>query len=307
MFRQATGLKPVEIPHKYTLEKGLFFVEGLDFPSLTGYLSCMNYWKEKTVLITGGSSGIGRVLADRFASVDARVAIVGIEPEGVKKAVDEINESGGEALGLTADITKDEDVQSMIQTTIDRFGRLDVLVNNAGRSMRGAVKDTTPDQFRELMELNFIALVRVTLAALPHLLKQRGHIVNMGSLAAKTASRWVGAYPATKHAVAAYSQQLRLEHKEDGLHVLLVCPGPIARNGKRLYRLEGEEKVPEQARGPAGGAKLPKINPNHLARSILQACQHRREELIVPRHTRLLFVLSQIWPWLGDWLVLRNT
>ena len=267
----------------------------------------MNYWKEKTVLITGGSSGIGRVLADRFASVGARLAIVGIEPEGVKKAADEINESGGEAIGLTADITKDEDVQAMIDTTIERFGRLDVLVNNAGRSMRGALKDTTPEQFRDLMELNLIALVRVTLAALPHLLKQRGHIVNMGSLAAKTASRWVGAYPATKHAVAAYSQQLRLEHKDDGLHVLLVCPGPVARSGKRLYRLEGEENVPEQARGPAGGAKLPKINPDQLARAVLQACQNRREELIVPRHTRLLFVLSQIWPRLGDWLVLRNT
>ena len=160
--------------------------------------------------------------------------------------------AGRDVLGIHADITRQEDVDRLFAQALDRFGRLDVLVNNAGRSMRGKVLDTTPEQFRELMELNLIALVRCTRAAVPHLLQQRGHVVNIGSLAAKSAARWVGAYPATKFAVAAYSQQLRLELGPQGLHVLLVCPGPIQRKDARLYPLEGLEDVPEQRAAPGG-------------------------------------------------------
>ena len=141
----------------------------------------------------------------------------------------------------------------MLGETLARFGRLDVLVNNAGRSMRGKVLDATPEQFRDLMELNLIALVRCTRAAVPELLRRQGHVVNIGSLASKAASRWVGAYPATKHAVAAYSQQLRLELGPQGLHVLLVCPGPIERKNPRLYPLAGLEDVPERAHGRGPG------------------------------------------------------
>jgi short-subunit dehydrogenase len=173
--------------------------------------------------------------------------------------------------------------------------------------MRGKVLDTTPEQFRDLMELNFIALVRCTRAAIPHLLKQRGHVVNMGSLAAKAASRWVGAYPATKFAVAAYCQQLRLELGPQGLHVLLVCPGPVARKDARLYPLEGLEDLPQRARQPGAGVRMPPIAPEKLAQAILEACRRRQPELIMPRRARLLFFLAQLWPQLGDWIVLRQT
>jgi uncharacterized protein len=173
--------------------------------------------------------------------------------------------------------------------------------------MRGWALETTPEQFRELMELNFLGLVRCTRAAVPHLLKQRGHLVNIGSLAAKAASRWVGAYPATKFAVAAYSQQLRLELGPQGLHVLLVCPGPVTRKNTRLYPLEGIEDLPERARFPGAGVKTRPIAPEKLAAGILRACQQRVPELVMPGRARLLFALAQLWPWLGDWIILRQT
>jgi short-subunit dehydrogenase len=173
--------------------------------------------------------------------------------------------------------------------------------------MRGKVADTTPEQFRDLMELNLLALVRCTRAALPELLKNRGHVVNIGSLAAKAASRWVGAYPASKHAVAAYSQQLRLELGPEGLHVLLVCPGPVARKDPRLYPLAGLEDLPERARRPGAGVKTSAIDPARLARLVLRACERRKPELVVPGRARLLFALSQLSPRLGDWLVLKFT
>ena len=267
----------------------------------------MSPWQNKVALVTGGSSGLGRVIAEAFAAAEAKVAIVGLEADAVRQAADEMRSAGRDVLGIHADITKQPDVDRMMAETLDRFGRLDVLVNNAGRSMRGKVLETTPEQFRELMELNLIALVRCTRAAVPHLLPNRGHVVNIGSLAAKSAARWVGAYPATKFAVAAYSQQLRLELGPQGLHVLLVCPGPIERKDARLYPLEGLEDVPESARKPGAGVRVRAIAPQQLAGAILRACERRRPELVIPGKARLLFAISQIWPSLGDWIVRRKS
>lgn len=266
-----------------------------------------DYWRDKVALVTGGSSGLGRVIADALGGDGAKVVVAGLEPDGVRAAAAEMTAAGCDVLGLAVDITRQEDVDRLVAETLHRYGRLDCLVNNAGRSMRGKVLDTTPEQFRELMELNFFALVRVTRAAVPHLLARRGHVVNIGSLAAKSASRWVGAYPASKFAVAAYSQQLRLELGPESLHVLLVCPGPIVRQDARLYALEGLEDVPDRARAPGAGVRVARIEPEWLARAILRACQRRQPELVVPGRARLLFALSQLSPGLGDWLVRRMT
>ena len=268
----------------------------------------MDFWQEKVVLVTGGSSGLGRVIAEGFARAGAKTVIAGLEADAVALAAAEMEPAcGGPVLGVYADITRQEDVDRLLAQTLERFGRLDVLVNNAGRSMRGKLRDTTPEQFRDLMELNLIALVRCTRAALPHLLAQRGHVVNIGSLAAKSAARWVGAYPATKFAVAAYSQQLRLEEGPNGLHVLLVCPGPVARKDARLYPLEGLEDIPERARRPGAGVQVRAVAPEQIAQAILRACQRRQAELVFPAKARLLFALSQLFPSLGDWIVRRKT
>jgi uncharacterized protein len=267
----------------------------------------MSYWENKVVLVTGGSSGLGRVIVESFAEAGAKTVIAGLEGDAVRKVTAELQTAGRDILGIQADITQQSDVDRLFAEATQRFGGLDVLVNNAGRSMRGNVLDTTPEQFRELMELNLIALVRCTRAAAPHLLAARGHVVNIGSLAAKSASRWVGAYPATKHAVAAYSQQLRLELGPTGLHVLLVCPGPIERNDTRLYPLEGLEDIPERARRPGAGVRTKAIPPQRLAAEILRACERRKPELVFPGKARLLFAIQQLWPTLGDWIVLRKT
>ncbi len=271
----------------------------------------MTFWQNKVALVTGGSSGLGRAIAEALVAAGAKVAIAGLEADAVERATAEmaaeLGERGGDVLGVHADVTRQEDVERMFARLLERFGRLDVLVNCAGRSMRGKLVDTTPEQFRELMELNLLGTVRCTRAAVPHLLARRGHVVNIGSLAAKSAARWVGAYPATKHAVAGYSQQLRLELGPEGLHVLLVCPGPIARKDARLYPLEGLEDLPERARAPGAGVKLKGIPPEKLARAILRACERRRPEIVMPGKARLLFAIAQLCPRLGDWIVRKST
>ena len=132
-------------------------------------------------------------------------------------------------------------------------------------------------------------------------------MVNIGSLAAKSAARWVGAYPATKFAVAAYSQQLRLELGPQGLHVLLVCPGPIERKDPRLYPLDGLEDVPERARRPGGGVQARAIPPQ---RSPVRSCGRASgggRSWSCPARPGWLFALAQLFPRLGDWIVLRKT
>jgi short-subunit dehydrogenase len=184
---------------------------------------------------------------------------------------------------------------------------LDVLVNNVGRSTRGRILDVTPDELRDLMELNFLAAVQTTRAAASHLIAARGHIVNIGSLAAKSASRYLGGYPPSKFALAGYTQQLRLELAGEGVHVLLVCPGPIAREDAGSRYDEQAADLPQEARRPGGGVRVKAISPDDLAGRIVKACERRRPELVVPAKARLLFALAQLWPSLADRILLRST
>jgi len=152
--------------------------------------------------------------------------------------------------------------------------------------------------------VNFLSSVRCIQAFHEMLVPSRGHFVLMGSLAGKVAPRYYGAYPASKFAVSALAQQLRLELGPAGVHVLLVCPGPIQRDVERRYEAAD---VPAEALTLGAGASLSAINPQKLAEQILRACAGRRAELIVPGKARLLFALAQLWPAWGDRILRSKT
>jgi NAD(P)-dependent dehydrogenase (short-subunit alcohol dehydrogenase family) len=266
----------------------------------------MSYWKDKVALITGGSAGLGLALAERLAREGARVAIAARGEEALRQAAAELGKSGAEILPIVADITQDADVERLMAAVVGRFGRLDLLINSAGRSARGEILATTPEDFQQLFELNLLGTVRVTRAAAPHLLAAGGHLVNIGSLAGKSAARYLGAYPASKFALSAYTQQLRLELGPRGLKVLLVCPGPIARDEPRAY-VPADSSLPASAKKPGGGVKVSRLAPDRVATAILHAAERGLPELILPGKARLLFVLAEISPRLGDWLLRRMT
>ncbi len=267
----------------------------------------MNHWQNKVVLVTGGSNGLGRVIAETFGARGAKLAIIGLEQSDVEQTAQEMRAQGVEVLPIVANVTNLENVKNAVAQTVEKYGALDVLVNAAGRTHRGYLMQTSLEEFQSLWNLNVMGTIACTQAAMPHLLKSKGYVANIGSLAAKSAARWVGAYPTTKHAVAAFSQQLRLETKPDGLHVLLVCPGPVKRDNPRLYPLKNAEGIPQSALMPGGGVKVGKIDPRKLAEKILVACEKRRPELVVPWKARILFSIAQMFPRLGDWIVLKST
>jgi len=257
--------------------------------------------------VTGASTGLGLTIAKAFAARQARVVITARGEEPLSRAAEALRAGGAEILPIVGDITNQEDVDRLAQTVKEQFGRVDLLCNCAGRSTRQAVLDTTPEDFQEMLDVNFLATVRTTRAFASLLLKQQGHVVNIGSLASKVAPRLMGGYPASKHALAAYSQQLRMEHGPAGLHVLLVCPGPIRRDDSEPRYGEPSSKLPEAASRPGAGAKLRGIDPERLAEKILTACERRKLELVVPSKVRVLMALSQFSPRLGDWLLRRAT
>jgi short-subunit dehydrogenase len=264
-------------------------------------------WSNKVVIVTGGSAGLGLAISKAFAQAGARVVIAARDQAKLDAAVAEMKGQGREVVGIAADVTQSSDVQRLVDETIAHFGRIDCLVNNAGKSMRGEVLKTSPEDFATLIDINFLSVVRCTQAAAKHLIAARGHIVNIGSLASRSASRYLGAYPASKFPVAAYSQQLRLELSPLGVHTLLVCPGPIKRNDGGERYSEQAANLPEEAKKPGGGVKLKGIDPDRLAAMIVRACERRQPELVIPGKARLLFAIAQLWPSLGDWLVSKFT
>ncbi len=265
----------------------------------------MTFWRDKVVVVTGGSAGLGFVLSQAYATAGSQVVIASRNENQGQQAVENIGSQN--ASFIATDITNPDSVAHLVKETIEIHGKIDVWINNAGRSSRGLAKETSAEEFAELLELNFLALVRCSQAAIPHLLRTNGHLVNIGSLSAKTASPYMGAYAASKHPVAAYSQQLRLENNPQDLHVLLVAPGPIRRQDHQPRYEDQSRNLPATAGTAGGGVKLKGICPKLLASKIMRACQRRQPELVVPAKARILFALGQLFPRVGDWMVKKMT
>jgi uncharacterized protein len=267
----------------------------------------MTYWQGKVVLITGGAAGLGLRLAHHFARAGADLVLADLDDQGLRQAEATLRSAGGQVRGEVADVTDQESVDQLFRRLDQHFPKLDALVTCAGRSGRGAVLDTEPSAFQAFLDLNFFATVRCSRRAVPKLLETRGHLVHIGSLAAKMAAPYLAAYPASKFAVAAYSQQLRLELGPSGLHVLLVCPGPIARSDAGSRYADQAADLPATAQRAGGGVRIKGLDPDLLAARVLRACRRRQPELVIPSSARWLAAITQLWPALGDRIILRMT
>jgi short-subunit dehydrogenase len=232
---------------------------------------------------------------------------VGRQRDKLEQAAEQIGSCDGRLWTFAGDVTQPSDLQQLKDFVAQQLGGVDFLCHCAGRSMRGDVLGTSPEMFRELWEINFLATVRVTQSLGLFVEESHGHVVLVGSLASRLSPRYLGAYPASKFPLAAYAQQLRLAWGQNGPHVLLVCPGPIARGdaGQRYH--DAVLDLPPSAALPAGGAKVRAVDPQWLAERILRDCERRKAELIVPGMARLLFLISDLSPRLGDWLLSRMT
>jgi dehydrogenase/reductase SDR family member 7B len=206
--------------------------------------------KDKVIIITGGSSGIGKALAAKFGGEGAKLVITGRKKDQLESAADELKSNGIAVTAVVADASVESDCARVVDITMKEYGRIDVLVNNAGISMRALFEDLQVEVFKKVMEVNFYGMVYTTKYALPHILRSQGSIVGIASVNGKRATPARSAYSASKFAMIGFLESLRSEVMDRGVHVLTVCPGFTASNIRKSAltatgRITGETPMDE--------------------------------------------------------------
>jgi len=187
----------------------------------------MQTFNEKTVVITGGGGGIGGATSRRFARQGARVAVFDLNPEAAEKVAAQIRAEGGQAEAFRCDITDRASVDAAVAATLERFGAIDVLVNNAGWDVFKPFTKTEPAQWDKLIAINLTGALHMHHAVLPGMAARKaGRIVNIASDAARVGSSGEAVYAACKGGLVAFSKTIAREHARHGITVNVVCPGP---------------------------------------------------------------------------------
>lgn len=193
--------------------------------------------KDKVVIITGASSGIGKALAYEFGNNGAKVVLAARNLSKLQEIVTNLNELGIQSICVQTDVTIEDDCKRLIEKTIEKFGWIDVLINNAGISMRAIFIDLQLHVMRRLMDTNYWGTVYCTKFAMPFLLKSRGSLVGVISIGGYVGMPGRSAYTASKFAVRGFLDTVRVENLKTGLHVLVVAPGFTASNIRRAALL----------------------------------------------------------------------
>ncbi|MFD1953686.1 SDR family NAD(P)-dependent oxidoreductase [Paenibacillus thailandensis] len=248
--------------------------------------------KGKIVLISGASSGIGAITAKRLAERGAVPVLTGRNAEKLRAAAEAI---AGPCGYYPMDVTRMEDVSRTVEAAIDSYGRIDILLNNAGFGLFEPFADASIESFVTMMDTNYMGTVRLTKAVLPYMLKQGGgHIVNVASMAGKLATPKSTAYSASKHAVLGFTNALRMELKDSGITVTSVNPGPI--------------RTPFFDQADPNGTYVKNVNwlmmePEYVAGAIVRAMERRAEEVNLPRVAAAGMRLYQLLPRTADRLL----
>lgn len=255
---------------------------------MTGKTSKM---KDKVVIITGASSGIGLACAREFARRGALVSVCARSADKLEEIKREFDAAGHKLLVTEADVSREEDCKRLIDNTVREFGKIDILINNAGMSMRALFVDLHLDVMRKLMDINFWGTVYCTKYALPYILEQKGSVVGVSSIAGFIGLPGRAGYSASKYAMHGFLNTLRVENLRKGLHVLIVAPGFTASNiRKTALTADGSA----QGETPRNENKM--MSAEEVALRIIKAIQKRKRTLI------LTFVEGKLTVFLSKWL-----
>lgn len=252
---------------------------------------------DKVVMITGSSRGLGFVMAQEFARKGARLVICARDEGELNWAREELMRQGARVLAVVCDVSNADEVNRVVRQALERFGTIDVLVNNAGIITVGPVETQTPVDFQEAMDVMFWGVVNPTLAVLPHMLTRRhGRIANITSIGGKVSIPHLLPYCCAKFAAVGFSEGLRAELAKDRVKVTTVVPG-LMRTGSHVNAYFKGKNEAEYAWFSLG-ATLPlvSINARRAARKIVQAVRRGDAELIITPQAKLLAMSHGLFP-----------
>ena len=254
----------------------------------------------KVVIVTGASSGIGKALVLELIRMNAKVVMAARN----KTILDEIinnNNNKTDLLAVETDVTNENNCKKLIDATINKYGRIDILINNAGISMRALFDDVSLDVIKQVMDVNFWGTVYCTKYALPYLLESKGSVVGVSSIAGHKGLPGRTGYSASKFAMQGFLEVLRIENMKKGLHVLIACPGFTSSN---IRKVALSKDGSQQGETPLDESKL--MPASDVSKKILKAIIKRKNSVIMTGQGKLTVLLNKFCPTLVDKLVYNH-
>lgn len=247
----------------------------------------------RVVLLTGGSRGIGPVVAEALARRGSAIALAARSKSGLYEVAARLKGFGSETLVVPADLREQSHREGLVSTVLKQFGKIDILINNAGLETEGVYTELPWSSIEETIEVNLVAPMALTHLVLPGMLERKaGNIVNIASIAAKSGAPYAATYSGTKAGLAEWTRALRLELADTGVHFSTIFPGYVrevgmfAKFGMRSPWIVGS------------------CAPTQVARAVVAALEKDKiESIINSRPLRYSFMLNEFSPSLGDWLM----
>src|SRR5881397_910724 len=252
---------------------------------------------DKVVLITGGSRGLGLVLARHVCARGGKVALIARDPDELARAKADLAPRGGKTLTIQCDLLDSGQIQSAVRQIIDRFGKIDILINNAGIIEVGPVEHMTPEDFERAMRLHFWAPFELISQIVPEMrIWGGGRIVNISSIGGKIAVPHMASYSASKFALTGLSDAVRAELARDNIHVTTVAPGMMRTGSHVNAKFKGKHDNEFAWFAASAGAPLLSMNADRAARKILNSCRRGQPSLTLTFAARTAILGNALFP-----------
>lgn len=257
--------------------------------------------RDKVVIVTGATSGIGEACAKIFGRQGAKIAITGRNQLKLDNALIKLQKEGIDCMGIVADAGNEKDNQKMAEQVKAHFGKINILINNAGISMRALFQDLDMEVFRKVMDTNFWGAVYATKYCLHEIIENQGSVIAISSVNGFRGTPARTAYSASKYAMNGFFESLRTEVMKKGVHVLVACPGFTASN-IRKNALLGDGSI--QAESPRDEARM--MTPDEVAGEILKATFKKKRDLVLTKEGKWASFLNKWAPGFMDRVVYNH-
>ena len=257
--------------------------------------------QDKVVIITGGSSGIGQALAQVFGAEGSKLLITGRREKPLMEAASALRSQSIEVSTMVADVSSEADNQRMAQLAIEQYGGIDILINNAGISMRALFEDVDLEVIRKVMDINFYGSIFATKYCLPSIMEREGSVIGISSIAGYRGLPGRVGYSASKFALQGFLESLRTEMLPKNVHVLTACPGFTTSN---IREASLTKDGTQQGQSPRDEQKM--MSAETCARLIYKAVKKRKKHLILTSQGKFTVWMNKCFPGFMDQLVYNH-